>query len=356
MFSDRLAVYTAILFAAGLLGCAPALDPIGDRAVEEGGTLSVGVRATSPDGTIPSLDGANLPPGAVFTDHGDGTGSLVFAAPTGPSLVFENVTFTASTPQGTDSESIHVFVDDTDAGGWRVRFDCQGKTGQHGIALDAAGVLYLADFQNTVWKVSGGTSSVYALLLGGTPSGLLFDAAGDLYVSATNGPGIYRVKPDLGKTLFAAVPNPWQLDLDSAGNLYAASHGGDIYRVTPGGGVSVFSPGFTLPFGVAVDSADHVFITEHTLGNIYRINPSGVPTLFASGLTNPEGIVLDDGDHLFVADTADGLILRFDPLGSQSLVARGMSFPVSMAFGPDGNLYLACAGSSGRVYVLTRNP
>ena len=77
-----------------------------------------------------------------------------------------------------------------------------------------------------------------------------------------------------------------------------------------------------------------------------RISPAGVPALFASGLSDPEGIVLDGSDNLFVADTADGLVLRYDPAAGKSLLARGMSFPVCMAFGPDGNLYLACAGSS----------
>ncbi len=343
-----------------LFGCNPVLDPIGDQAVDEGGNLSVTVTASAPAPDIPSLTTDNLPAGATFTDHGDGSGTLDYTAPTGTSLVFEDVTFTATTPQGSDSESIHIFVDDTDSGGFRVRFHHQGKAGQHGVALDAAGDLYLADFNNTVWKVSSGVDSAFAVILGATPSGLVFDGAGNLYVSATNGSGlqrgVWKVEPNGTKARFSDIPNPWELDFDSTGTLYAATHGGDIYKIASDGTPTVFSAGYTYPFGVAVDSSDNVFITEHTLGNIFKIDPAGTPQLFASGFTNPEGLAMDTSDNLYVADTADGLVLRLDPFASQSTVASGMSFPVCMAFGPGGDLYLACAGTSGRVYVLTQNP
>jgi len=350
-------LFSSFLLLAAFVGCSPVvLDPIGDQAVDEGATLLVTVTASAWDGTTPSLTASNLPPGALFTDNGDGSGTLAYDAPAGASLVFEDVTFTATVPQGTASRAIHLFVDDTDPGGYRVRFFHQGKTGQHGIALDAAGDLYLADFKNTVWKVSGGTESVFAQILGGTPAGLAFDGAGVLHVSATNGTGIWRVQPDGVKSFFAAVPNPWELDFDSGGNLYAASHGGSIYRVAPDGTTAVFSAGYTLPFGVAVDSSDHVFVTEHTLGNIHRIDPAGNPQLFTVGLTNPEGLAVDTQDNLLVADTADGTLTLFTPAAVPALLAAGMRFPVCMAFGPDGALYLACAGDSGRVYRLTRNP
>jgi len=344
-------MFVMILF----FGCNPVLDPIGDRAVEEGETLELTVSATAPGGQIPSLSAENLPPGALFTDNGDGTGIMLYTAPMGPSLVFEDVIFTASTDKGVDSESIHIFVDDTDHGGYRVRFFHQGKEGQHGIAMDEDGVLYLADFQFTVWKVFQGRQSRFVAIWG-TPSGLALDPERRLFVSATNGAGIWRVMANGTKELFSAVPNPWELGFDSMGNLYAATHGGDIYVIDPDGVASVFASGFTTPFGVAVDSSDTVYITEHTLGNIYAIGPGGEAELFASGLTNPEGLAIDANDNLFVADTADGILLRIDPSGVQTIVASGMSYPVSMAFGPDGRLYLACAGSSGRVYVLTPNP
>lgn len=366
MFGRQLATCSMVfaLFVFG--GCLPTLDPIGDQAVDEGGTLSFTVTASAPAGTgIPSLGASNLPAGASFTDHGDGSGTFEYNAPTGHSLVFEDVTFNASTAQGSDTETIHIFVDDVDSGGLRVRFYDQGKAGQHGVAFDSAGDLYLGDYANdNVIKVSGGTESVFAWISGGTPSGLVFDTAGDLFVSATNGTGlsrgVWKVEPDGTKSRFSDIPNPWELDFDSSGNLFATTHGGYIYVIAPDSTPAVVVSGYTLPFGVAVDSGDSVFFTEHTLGNIYRIDdPLDVTpqvTLFAGGLTNPEGLAIDASDNLYVADTTDGIVYRYDPSAVKTVLASGMSFPVCMAFGPGGHLYLACAGTSGRVYVLTENP
>ena len=365
MFGKQLAICSAILALFVFGGCKPTLDPIGDQAVDEGGTLSLTVTAAAPGAEIPSLDASNLPAGAVFTDYGDGSGTFEYTAPTGHSLVFEDVTFTATTAQGTDTETIHIFVDDTDSGGFRVRFYYQGNPGQHGIAFDSADDLYLGDYSNDrVRKVSGGTESVFAWIPGGTPSGLVFDMAGDLFVSATNGAGllqgVWRVEPDGAKARFSDIPNPWELAFDTAGNLFAATHGGAVYLIAADGTPSVVVSGYTLPFGVAVDSADRVFFTEHTLGNIHRIEDplAAIPqvTLFAGGLTNPEGLAIDASDNLYVADTADGIVYQYDPSAVQTILASGMNFPVCMAFGPGGNLYLACAGTSGRVYELTRNP
>jgi sugar lactone lactonase YvrE len=357
MVSRTSFIVPLLLILALSLGCTPlVIDPVGDQAVDEGGSLLVTVSATALGGAIPSLAASNLPPGALFADNGDGTGTLTYTAPLGHSLVFENVTFTATTPDFSATQSIHIFVDDTDPEGFRVRFFHQGKTGQHGIALDTAGDLYLGDFNSTVWKVSGGVESIFTQIFGQDPSGMAFDASGILHVSATNGTGIWRVQPDGTKSFFSSVPNPWELDFDSLGNLYAASHGGSIYQVAPDGTASEFSSGYTLPFGVAVDSSDNVFITEHTLGKIHRIDPLGIPVQFADGFTNPEGLAIDSLDNLFVADTAEGTITQFTPTAVPTLLASGISFPVCMDFGPDGALYLACAGTSGRVYRLTQNP
>ena len=343
-------------------GCNPVIDPIGDQAVVEGGTLDLTVSASSPDGQIPALEvqAGTEPPGAVFTDHLDGTGTLSYVAPTGVSRVFENVTFTATTSLGSTSESIHIFVDDLDSGGVTIRFFYQGKNAQHGIAVDAAGDLYLADWANTVWKVSGGTESVFTTILGGKPSGLVFDDLGRLYVSATQTGEIHRVVPDGTRTLFTdGLTGPWELGFDSLGNLYVACYDGSVYKVAPDGTKTAFGGAFTAedPFGVAVDSSDNVFVSEHYHEKkIWSIDPGGTKTLFASGLTQPEGLAMDGADNLYVADTALGTVTSYDPAGTPTVLAEGMSIAVGLAFGPGGELYVACAGVSGRVYVLTPVP
>ena len=56
---------------------APTLDPIGDKTVAEGDSLAFSVTASDPDGPAPIvLTASPLPPGASFTDNGDGTGDF----------------------------------------------------------------------------------------------------------------------------------------------------------------------------------------------------------------------------------------------------------------------------------------
>ena len=57
---------------------APKLAPIGNQSVDEGQILQVNVSATDADGTVPALGASNLPQGATFTDHHDGTGTFVW--------------------------------------------------------------------------------------------------------------------------------------------------------------------------------------------------------------------------------------------------------------------------------------
>lgn len=56
----------------------PALDPIGNQTVAEGGSLTVPVSATDPDSTIPVLTASPLPDNAAFSDNGSGKGVFNF--------------------------------------------------------------------------------------------------------------------------------------------------------------------------------------------------------------------------------------------------------------------------------------
>ncbi|UCE65345.1 MAG: hypothetical protein JSU85_10765, partial [Candidatus Zixiibacteriota bacterium] len=58
---------------------APALDPISNRSMFEGQTISFGVSATDPDSTIPVLSAEDMPPNASFIDSLNGRGLFTFS-------------------------------------------------------------------------------------------------------------------------------------------------------------------------------------------------------------------------------------------------------------------------------------
>ncbi|MEW5801628.1 MAG: chitobiase/beta-hexosaminidase C-terminal domain-containing protein [bacterium] len=73
----------------------PVLQYIPDRTRTEGEQMSFIVEASDPDGTVPSITAAPLPPGAQYTDQGNGTGIFDWTPQVGQAGRYE-ITFTAS--------------------------------------------------------------------------------------------------------------------------------------------------------------------------------------------------------------------------------------------------------------------
>ncbi len=100
------------------------------------------------------------------------------------------------------------------------------------------------------------------------------------------------------------------------GNLdtFPAPHGGSrIFKVTPGGQISVFADGFNMILGVAFDQLGGLYVLETTTNNPF-------PT------------------------PGTGDIVRIDPSGSRQVITSGLTFPTGMTFGPDGKLYVSTNG------------
>ncbi len=90
---------------------APVLAPIGPQSTTENVALSFSVSATDPDATVPSLTMSNLPTGAVFIDHGNGTGSFTWTPTFFQSGDYEVVVY-ADDGELSDSEVVGITVQD----------------------------------------------------------------------------------------------------------------------------------------------------------------------------------------------------------------------------------------------------
>jgi hypothetical protein len=89
----------------------PVLAPIGDKTVQEGEMLTFTVSASDPDGTIPTLAASPLPTDATFI-----TDTFVWT-PGEDAVGIYTITFSASDGYLTDTETIHITVNDADAKG-----------------------------------------------------------------------------------------------------------------------------------------------------------------------------------------------------------------------------------------------
>jgi secreted PhoX family phosphatase len=149
-----------------------------------------------------------------------------------------------------------------------------------GVAVDAAGNLFIADHgNNRVRKV--------------TPSGVISTVAGN---------GFSGFSGDGGPTTSAQL-SPWEIAVDMAGNLFIAdSDNNRVRKVTPGGVISTVAgngaSGFSgdggpataaqinSPTGLAVDMVGNLFIVEEHGYRVRKVTPSGIiSTVAGSGIS-----------------------------------------------------------------------
>jgi sugar lactone lactonase YvrE len=123
--------------------------------------------------------------------------------------------------------------------------------------------------------------------------GLAFGPDGSLYVGDRSG-SILRIEHEGKAHSIAMLPASiaaFHLAFGPDGNLYVAaptlSTNDAVYRVTPGGDVSVLCAGFGRPQGLAFDAAGHLFLVDALAGSsaLYRIrlDAPDAPELLLSG-------------------------------------------------------------------------
>ncbi len=280
-----------------------------------------------------------------------------------------------------------------------------GLCGPSGVAVDSAGNLYVADTYNqTIRKVtpsgvvrtvagvagsSGAADGTGSAARFNLPSGVAVDSAGNVYVADTSSDTIRKVTPaGVVTTLASVVPfaGPRGVAVDSAGNLYVADTWNNrIRKVTPSGVVTTLAglagsygtndgmgsaARFSLPSGVAADSAGNVYVADTGNNTIRQVTPDGVVTTLAglagsSGgadgtgsaarFNGPTGVAVDSAGNVYVADTGNNTIRQVTPGGAVTTLA-GLAGSSASADGT-GNAARFCGpqgvavDSAGNVYV-----
>lgn len=217
----------------------------------------------------------------------------------------------------------------------------------HGVAVDRSGNVFVADTNNHgIRKVTpaGVVTTIAGTGLEGfkngtgnaasfrRPEGIAVDAAGNLFVADTGNHVIRKITPAGLVSTFAGSGTagfangsgtaatfnvPISLTIDGSGNLYVADYQNyAIRKITPAGlvstlagdGTSGFVNGtgtaarFSYPNGVAVDAGGNVFVTDPSNRAIRKITAGGVVTTVTTAVRYPGGIAVDAGGVLYVSD------------------------------------------------------
>jgi uncharacterized protein (TIGR03437 family) len=238
-----------------------------------------------------------------------------------------------------------------------------------GLALDAAGNLYIADAHNMcVRKVTpGGMISTVAGINGlqgfsgdggpatsarlNVPAAVMF-SGGNLYIADSSNQRIRRVS---GNGTITTI----------AGNSAVAGFAGD--------GGPATSALLAFPLGMATDSVGNLYFADGDNNRVRRISPGGVITTVAgngagrfagdagpatsASLNIPEDVAIDGAGNLLIADSGNNRVRKVDSAGLISTLAgtagNGFSgdgglatqamldFPWAVATGATGNVYIA---------------
>jgi sugar lactone lactonase YvrE len=178
-----------------------------------------------------------------------------------------------------------------DASGHRsVRFDStsglSGPYGESGMACDANGCLFVADFNDQAiryFPADGGPSSILADTSQGVvfPDGLALAASGDLFVANRGAKNVLQIAPTGEVKLFDKLPDEaYSIVVRSNGDLYVACglKTPAIYRY-PGGDAAQRTLFATFPHNsgnpVLQFSPDEatLYFTSYATGNLLTVDP-----------------------------------------------------------------------------------
>jgi uncharacterized protein (TIGR03437 family) len=294
-----------------------------------------------------------------------------------------------------------------------------------GVVVDAAGNLFIADNENrrvrkvapagTISTVAGNGISVFfgdggpatsAALA--SPTGIAVDAAGNLYIADTlnhrvrritaggiittvAGNGLRGFAGDGGPATAAFLDEPYGVAVDTAGNLFIAdSSNNRIRKVTTNGAISTLAgngryayagdggpatnASLAFPNGVAVDAAGNVYIGDTRNARVRKVSPNGIiSTLAGNGsvfpfvgdggpatsatVSAPYSVALDGSGNVFVADLQR--IRKVSLGGTITTVAGNGNIGYSGDGGPATSASLGSQGvvvdAAGNVFIADQS-
>lgn len=347
---------------------------------EMGNTL----RKISPLGVVTTLAGLPLPYSTGESVDGtgstarfnqpsglavDGTGNLYVADSGNKTIRKVTAAGTVTTLAGSPNDNHHV-PGNADGVAAAARFD-----NPTGVAADSAGNVYCADqYNHTIRKISpAGLVTTLAGLSGSGgnadgagsaarfmhPHGVAVDSSGTVFVADMGNGTIRKISPvGVVTTLAGQLSSPMGVAVDRAGYVYVAAGGDNTIRKisasgevatlagAPPSSVSLDSWGsrdgtgsaarFYDPYGVAVDSAGSLYVTDTGNNTLRKISPSGVVTTLAgsAGLGAsvdgtgsvarffwPMGVAVDSTGYIFVTDAGSNTVRKISPTGVVTTLA-----------------------------------
>lgn len=258
-----------------------------------------------------------------------------------------------------------------------------GFNSPEGVAVDAAGNVYLADTGNNAVEEMplGCTSSSCITTLGNgfafsQPTGVAVDAGGNVYVADTGNHAVEKIAPGGAVTTLAnssslfPFTDPYGVAVDASGNVYVADGNySTVEEIETGGTVLELGGGFSNPHGVALDSSGNIYVADSGNRAVKELAPSCTADLYGTdsgscvttlggSFVYDKGVAVDAAGNVYVADfSSNGIRVRILPPNctaadyssdscTTTIVGGGIVEPWGIAVDASGNIYVADSGGN----------
>ena len=214
--------------------------------------------------------------------------------------------------------------------------------GPSGIALDAAGNLYIADTGNSAVRMVSATTGIINTVAGTLNNGGVATSSGCCFSG------------DQGLATLAQLYNPAGIAVDGNGNIYIADSGNNAIRVVYVGGTPL----------AGLIATEYASAATAATGDIYTIagGPGKLPATgngdgglaSAASLNLPLAVTVDSAGDLYIADSQDQSVRRVDAVtGNIGTLYQAATSPLSLAVDASDDIYFTLQGSCT---VLQYNP
>jgi len=240
-----------------------------------------------------------------------------------------------------------------------------------GVALDAAGNLYIADFLNSVIRKVN-TSGIISTIAGNDTTGYSGDGHAATSASLNFPVGVYV--DGANNVYIADASNNCIRKVNSSGIITTIAGNGTASYSGDGGPATAAT--LNVPEGVFADGAGNVYIADAVNNVVRKVNSSGIITTIVgnyflggyysgddvaatdAALNSPTDVTLDAAGNIYIADDNNSLVRKVDTAGIITTIAG--NYILGYGFSGDGGVATAAqlnqpfgvaVDGAGRIYI-----